>query len=56
MKYYILAYPDKKIAKVYQLRDGGYIKVDDFITGGATFDLGPCQAHIDFGRAFRRLD
>lgn len=53
--YYILVDPTKLIAKVYQLKDGRYIKVNDFIDGQCPIQLGDCAFDLDFGLVFDRV-
>ncbi|AHF01957.1 hypothetical protein THIAE_09475 [Thiomicrospira aerophila AL3] len=53
--YYILVDPTKLIAKVYQLKDGRYIKVNDFIDGQCPIELSDCAFELDFGLVFDRV-
>lgn len=53
VKYYILVYPDTLVAKVYELRDGRYIKVGDFTDKTTTFTLPTCEVTFDFSSIWR---
>jgi len=43
VKYYIIVNPDDKVAKVYVLKDGKYIKVCDASDEVVTFEVSECQ-------------
>lgn len=51
--YYIIVYPQSNKAKVYQLREGKYIKVGDFSDESYSFDLNKCSLDFDFSRIWR---
>jgi len=51
--YYILVYPDTKIAKVYKLKDGRYIKMGDFSDEEIIFELPSCEIEFDFSKIWR---
>jgi len=53
VKYYTIVYPKKNIAKVYKLKDGRYIKVNDFSTENYTFELDGCSIDFDFSKIWR---
>ncbi len=53
VKYYILVYPDTKVAKVYELREGRYIKMGDFSDECARFTLKDCALEFDFSKIWR---
>jgi len=53
VKYYTIVYPKKNIAKVYKLKDGRYIKVNDFSTENYTFNLDDCSIDFDFSKIWR---
>ena len=53
--YYILAYPDDLIAKVYKLKDGKYDKQGDFSKESYKFEETLCAAEIDFDKVFKRF-
>ena len=55
VKYYILAYPKDKKAKIYKHNGEKYIKVDDFTTQKYKFDL-ESEAEIDFSEVFERFN
>jgi len=54
VKYYILAYPDNKKAKVYKLHEGKYVKVADFTDEKYTFELDKCNIDFDFGFIWKK--
>jgi Uma2 family endonuclease len=53
--YYILVDPTKLIAKVYQLKEGRYLKVNDFIDNRCPIKLDGCSFELDFGLVFSRV-
>ncbi len=53
VKYYILVYPEEKVAKVYVLKEGRYIKMDDFSDKKARFELDACEMEFDFSKIWR---
>jgi len=52
VKYYIIVDPIEKLAKVYELHDGKYIKKLDATTETTTFSLGECSFDFDFSKIF----
>jgi Uma2 family endonuclease len=48
VKYYTIVYPNNKIAKVYKLKDGKYIKEGDFFNEKYTFEINNCNIDFDF--------
>jgi len=48
VEYYIIVNPDDKIAKVYQLKDGKYIKLLDATDESVEFSLGACKKTLKF--------
>lgn len=50
VEHYVIVDPDNRIAKVYLLRDGRYIKVTDANEETVEFDLGPCKTAFDFSK------
>jgi len=54
VKYYILAYPEIKKAKVYKLHNGKYIKVGDFSDENYKFELDKCNIKFDFSFIWKR--
>jgi Uma2 family endonuclease len=53
VKYYVIVYPGMGIAKVYKLKEGRYIKVDDFSDERYTFVTDGCEIDFDFSRIWR---
>ncbi|WP_456384687.1 Uma2 family endonuclease [Persephonella sp.] len=50
VKYYVIVDPEENIAKVYNLKDGKYIKLGDFVKEKVLFDLGKCKIEFDFSK------
>ena len=48
VSYYILAYPDIRMAKVYRNHTSGYSKVGDYSSERSTFEIKSCSFSIDF--------
>ena len=49
--YYVLVYPDERLAKVYRLnREGRYAKALDATNETFTFDLKKCRIDFDFSK------
>jgi len=55
VKYYILAYPNDKKAKVYKLEGNKFEKVGDFREETCEFELHDCKIQINFKEVFERL-
>lgn len=53
VKYYILAYPENRIAKVYKNTENGFYKVDDYSSEESIFNIKNCSFTIDFGAIWR---
>jgi len=53
VEYYVIVYPHKRIAKLYRLKDGRYIKVNDFENEKYKFDLDECSIDFDFSKIWR---
>ena len=53
VKTYILAYPEEKVAKVYRLHEGRYIKEADFTDEQFDFTIKECALNIDFSQIWR---
>lgn len=53
--YYAIVDPDTKVAKVYVLKDGRYIKLIDASTEKVKFTLGECELEVDFGRVWKGI-
>jgi len=51
--YYIIVYPENKVAKVYALKEGRYIKVGDFSDENHTFVTPKCDLDFDFSKIWR---
>lgn len=51
--YYILAYPEKRIAKVYHNKVNGFKKLGDYSSGEIEFLIGECRFAFDFGSIWR---
>lgn len=50
VKFYILAYPEEKVAKVYRLHEGRFIKEADFSNERFDFKIKECDVSIDFSQ------
>ena len=50
VKYYIIVEPKEKIAKVYRLENGRYIKVIDAHSESVVFKLDKCNFSFDFSK------
>ncbi|RUM41883.1 MAG: Uma2 family endonuclease [Desulfurobacterium sp.] len=48
VKYYIIVDPEDRIAKIYKLENGRYIKVCDATNEKVKFELGECKFEFDF--------
>jgi len=48
VNYYIIVDPEEKVAKVYELKDGKYIKMCDASDEKVTFEVKECQKSISF--------
>ena len=48
VKYYIIVDPNESIAKVYELKEGRYIKVFDASDGVVKFDIQECDTIVNF--------
>ncbi|BCN92707.1 hypothetical protein THMIRHAM_04920 [Thiomicrorhabdus immobilis] len=53
VKFYILAYPDEKMAKVYRLHEGRFIKEADYSNERFDFKIRECDLSIDFSQIWR---
>ena len=53
VKYYGIIYPEKRIAKVYQLITGHYRKVGDFTDETCEFEICGCKIQFDFNLIWR---
>ncbi len=52
VNYYVIVDPKERIAKVYELKDGRYVKVCDATNEKVKFDLGKCSFEFDFSLIF----
>ena len=50
VSYYIIVDPNESIAKVYELKDGRYIKLCDAYEDSVDFDLKECAFTFDFSK------
>ncbi len=50
VSYYIIVDPNESIAKVYELKDGRYIKLCDAYEDSVDFDLNECIFTFDFAK------
>jgi len=48
VRYFVLVYPEKRLAKIWHLREGRYHKEGDFREGGFLFRELTCPARLDF--------
>jgi Uma2 family endonuclease len=53
VKYYILAYPEKRLAKIYDNKAEGFKKLVDYSSGEMEFIIGECHFAIDFSTIWR---
>lgn len=53
VEYYVLVYPTSKIAKVYKLHQGKYIKVLNTTTENTDLTLSTCTTSFDFSKIWR---
>ncbi|CAA6804427.1 MAG: Unknown protein [uncultured Sulfurovum sp.] len=54
VEFYIIVYPEKQVAKVYQLKEGRYLKVQDFSDELYAFNLEKCKIDFDFSKIWRK--
>ena len=53
MLYYILAYPENRLAKIYHNKEEGFRKLGDYSTETVKFDTNGCSFSVDFGLIWR---
>jgi Uma2 family endonuclease len=53
VSYYVIVYPKKNIAKLYKLKEGRYIKENDFSDELYIFELNECNINFDFSKIWR---
>ena len=51
--YYVLAYPEKRLAKIYKNQSTGFKKLADSCTNIVEFEIGKCNFTVDFGLIWR---
>lgn len=51
--YYILAYPDKRLAKIYLNKTSGFQKVGDYSSEAVDFTINKCHFNINFSSIWR---
>jgi len=54
VRYYIIVYPEEKVAKAYELKDGRYIKMGDYSDEKTLFRLPSCDLEFDFSKIWRK--
>ena len=52
--YYILAYPEKRLAKVYHNKENGFKKLGDYSSEVIQFRIGACLFDINFSTIWRQ--
>ena len=50
--YYVLIYPEKKLAKVYRNTDRGFIKLKDVQSDKVSFEVENCKLEVDFSKVW----
>jgi len=50
VRHYVIVDPKERLAKVYSLHEGKYIKVTDATDESCAFDLGKCVIDFDFSK------
>ncbi|NWF65852.1 MAG: Uma2 family endonuclease [Campylobacterales bacterium] len=50
VKFYIIVNPDDRVAKVYKLQNGKYIKVCDTVDERVKFEIDECEVEFDFSK------
>ncbi len=55
VEYYILAYPEEFLVKVYKIQDGKYQKVGDFSNDSFEVDIDGCKGEVECRRVFKKL-
>ena len=53
VEYYVLVYPELKVAKVYKLSNGKYLKVLDASTENIDLEINGCKQVFDFSKIWR---
>ncbi len=52
VKYYMLLYPEQRLAKVYRNTDRGFIKLKDISEGTLKLNFEECEVEIDFSKVW----
>ncbi len=55
VSYYVIVYPDTLSAKLYQFKNGKFIKEGDFSTEKYQFENTSCNAEINFNDVFKQF-
>jgi len=55
VKYYVVVEPDDKVARVFELKGGKFVKVADATTEKVAFELDGCRIEFDFSLIFKNL-
>lgn len=55
VKYYLLIHPQTLLAKVYELKDGNYRKLNDYSEGRCPLQIDDCQIELDFSALFNAV-
>jgi len=53
VKYYAIVNHEDRIAKIYRLQDGRFVKAADVVEETFEFDLGVCSFNLDFSRVWK---
>lgn len=53
VQYYVLAYPEQRLAKIYRNKQQGFKKLGDYSGDVAEFTINDCSFIIDFGLVWR---
>lgn len=53
VRHYIIVDPEERLAKVYRLYEGRYIKVMDATDESCEFDLGECRIRFEFSEIWK---
>ncbi|MBT3967546.1 MAG: Uma2 family endonuclease [Gammaproteobacteria bacterium] len=53
VKYYAIVNHEDRIAKIYRLQDGRFVKAADVVEETFEFDLGVCNFNLDFSRVWK---
>lgn len=55
VEYYILAYPEEFLVKVYRLQNAKFQKIGDFCNESFEVDINGCKGKVDCKRVFKKL-